>query len=75
VRWRRLFGLDPSPPGHPFSLQRLITSLAAYAITLGMLAAIGAELGLEKPVQTAIGLFAVFAIILFVRYRLERRGS
>jgi hypothetical protein len=74
MRWRRLFALEPSRPGHPFGLHDLFAGLLAYAITLGALGALCSNMGVEKPWAGAAGLFVLFAAFLIVRYRLERRG-
>jgi hypothetical protein len=75
VRWRRLFGLAPSRPGHPFGVQHLLAALLAYALTLGLLGAVASEMGFADPWGTAVGLFVVFALILLARFALERRAQ
>lgn len=73
MRWRRLFGLAPSRPGHPFGVQELLAALAAYAILFAFAAVFGDRAGFRNPVGTAAGLFAVFALVLVVRFLVERR--
>lgn len=73
MRWRRLFGLAPSRPGHPFGLQELTAALAAYAILFVFVAVVGDRAGFRNPVGTAAGLFVVFALVLVVRFVVERR--
>jgi hypothetical protein len=73
MRWRRLFGLAPSRPGHPFGVRELTAALAAYAILFVFAAVVGDRAGFRNPVGTAVGLFVVFALVLVVRFVVERR--
>jgi hypothetical protein len=73
VRWRRLFGLAPSRPGHPFGVRDLLAALAAYALLFAFAAAFGDRAGFRNPVGTAAGLFAVFALVVVARFVVERR--